>query len=393
MSKSLDPGHFFQSDASEANRARKDAKSKNKNGNPIVLQSKILNAIPDPFNESCVYIAESAGCVRRVNVETKSFKTVYRGPTAPLTSVAIGGVGSSIVYAGCWDRDIWSWDRETKALSKKLKGHTDFVKTIITSKLNGTDILISGGADSKIMVWATKTGEKLHVIQDKDSTMSAVQNLSIDPYESTTSNITLVSSSSDPVIRRWHIYALAGNKIMHEAPSSLSSQGRNSRGIIRENETSVYQILFSGDDEDSDLWTCSADGTAMCLSRASNWVAQEIYEHGDYVRAVAVTDDWVVTAGRNEDINVWSRATGKLWHIYEGHFDEVTGLVVIEKGKRIVSVGIDGTVRVWELGKKELEKEIEKRRLGDSHQEAVPTIPSLMTAEEEDEIAELMNSD
>ncbi|EPQ64481.1 Bgt-2434 [Blumeria graminis f. sp. tritici] len=243
------------------------------------------------------------------------------------------------------------------------------------------------------MVWATKTGEKLHVIQDKDSTMSAVQNLSIDPYESTTSNITLVSSSSDPVIRRWHIYALAGNKIMHEAPSSLSSQGRNSRGIIRENETSVYQILFSGDDEDSDLWTCSADGTAMCLSRASNWVAQEIYEHGDYVRAVAVTDNWVVTAGRNEDINVWSRATGKLWHIYEGHFDEVTGLVVIEKGKRIVSVGIDGTVRVWELGKKELEKEIEKRRLGDSHQEAVPTIPSLMTAEEEDEIAELMNSD
>jgi hypothetical protein len=69
MSRSADPGHFFQTDASESTRARKAAKSGNKNGNPIVLQSKILHAIPDPFSSSSIYIAESAGCVRKVNVE------------------------------------------------------------------------------------------------------------------------------------------------------------------------------------------------------------------------------------------------------------------------------------------------------------------------------------
>lgn len=69
MSRSTDPGHFFQTDASESARARKAAKSGNTNGNPIVLQSKILNAIADPFSAECVYIAESAGCVRRVNIE------------------------------------------------------------------------------------------------------------------------------------------------------------------------------------------------------------------------------------------------------------------------------------------------------------------------------------
>jgi len=68
-SRSTDPGHFFQTDASEATRARRAAKSGNKNGNPIVLQSKILNAIPDPFSSSCIYLAESAGCVRQVDVE------------------------------------------------------------------------------------------------------------------------------------------------------------------------------------------------------------------------------------------------------------------------------------------------------------------------------------
>lgn len=69
MSRSTDPGRFFQTDASESTRARRAAKSGNKNGNPIVLQSKILSVIPDPFSTACVYIAESAGCVRKVNIE------------------------------------------------------------------------------------------------------------------------------------------------------------------------------------------------------------------------------------------------------------------------------------------------------------------------------------
>lgn len=71
MSKSTDPGHFFQTDASESTRARRAAKSGNKNGNPIVLSSKILSAVPDPFSSACIYIAESAGCVRRVNIEVR----------------------------------------------------------------------------------------------------------------------------------------------------------------------------------------------------------------------------------------------------------------------------------------------------------------------------------
>ena len=77
MSRSTDPGHFFQTDASESSRARKAAKSGNKNGNPILLQSKILNAIPDPSSSSCIYIAESAGCVRKVDVEVGTNSTLY----------------------------------------------------------------------------------------------------------------------------------------------------------------------------------------------------------------------------------------------------------------------------------------------------------------------------
>jgi hypothetical protein len=79
MSQSTDPGHFFQTDASEVTRARRTAKSGNKNGNPIVLHSKVLKAIADPFSSRSIYVAESAGCIRKVNIEV--------GMGTPLTTV------------------------------------------------------------------------------------------------------------------------------------------------------------------------------------------------------------------------------------------------------------------------------------------------------------------
>lgn len=71
---------------------------------------------------------------------------VYRGPTAPVTSVAIGGPGGSIVFAGCWNKDIWSWDRESGKLGRRYKGHTDFVKAIICARVGGKDVSTSCGS-------------------------------------------------------------------------------------------------------------------------------------------------------------------------------------------------------------------------------------------------------
>ncbi|TGO64688.1 hypothetical protein BCON_0006g00910 [Botryotinia convoluta] len=395
MSRSTDPGHFFQTDASESTRARRAAKSGNKNGNPIVLQSKILSLIPDPFSPQCIYIAESAGCVRKVNIETRDTKTVYRGPAAPVTSVAVGGHGGNTVFAGCWDKQIWSWDRESKELGKKFKGHSDFVKAIVCVNIEGTDCLISGGADAKIMVWNTATGERLHTLRDKSESMMAVQDLALDPEDSTSTAIVLVSSSSDPHIRRWRISLSSASQIL-DTTEDVPAQSKPTRDTILEHETSVYQVIFAGDDEETDLWTASADGTAKCLSRAKNWSTEETYEHGDYVRAVAVTDTWVVTAGRDEDVKIWDKATGKLWHIYDGHYEEVTGLVVLKGEKQAISTSIDGTVRIWGLTKGELEKarlEREENAKGVVKEEKVELKKGLITAEEEAELAELLDSD
>jgi WD40 repeat protein len=225
--------------------------------------------------------------------------------------------------------------------------------------------------------------------------MMAVQDLVLDREESTDSEAILVSSSSDPQIRRWRISLSTASQIL-DLTKDVAAQHTPASSTILEHETSVYKVHFWGDDEDSDLWTASADGTAKCLSRVKKWTTEETYQHGDYVRDVAVTEDWIITAGRDEDVKVWDRSTGKLWHIYDGHYEEVTGLVVLEGEKKVVSVSIDGTIRTWGLGKPDLEKarkEKEEKLKGLEKEEKVKPKKSLLTEEEEAELAELMDSD
>ncbi|KAF2966471.1 hypothetical protein GQX73_g7113 [Xylaria multiplex] len=354
MRQGTSSGHYFQTDAEQAQIERRAAKASNKNGDPVVLKSKLLAAVPDPSAPGSLLIAESTGSVRRVDVDAGEAKQVFKGPSAPVTCVAVGGPGNFTLFAGSWDKDIWSWNLETRAPGRKYSGHTDFVKTIICAKIGSKDCLISGGADKKIMVWDIETGSRIHVIQDQTVSMMALQHLLIDPLESTPEAVILVSASSDPHIRRWRITVDAVEQ-------------------IKENMTLRYiNSFFDTEGEEVDLWTSSGDGTAKCLSRQKGFATEDTIKHGSHVRTVAVTDQWIITAGRDEDVKVWDRTSGKLY---------------------LASVSIDGTVRKWPLHRGELDrinKERDEKANGTQEEEPAEPAESLMTAEEEAELAALM---
>jgi WD40 repeat protein len=281
---------------------------------------------------------------------------------------------------------------KTKAPGRKYSGHSDFVKTIICAKLGPKDCLISGGADKKIIVWDVETGSRIHVIQDQTVSMMAVQSLAVDPIESTSEAVVLVSASSDPHIRRWHITASAVEQLKEASPSEPNSV----RQTILEHDTTVYKLVFDTEGDDVDLWTSSGDGTAKCLSRQKGFTTDDTINHGHHVRTVAVTDQWVITAGRDEDVKVWDRSSGKLYCTLEGHYNEVTDLVILAQGKQVASVSIDGTVRTWSLHKTELDRiNKEKEEKAKGVEKEAPDQPGegLMTAEEEAELAALMEDD
>lgn len=227
--------------------------------------------------------------------------------------------------------------------------------------------------------------------------MLAVQHLAIDPILSNADTLILVSASSDPSIRRWRI-TLSEYEQLAEA---YHGRPDAERLTVQEHETSVYRLTFDFTGEDVDLWTASADGTAKCLSRARSFETEDTLAHGDYVRAVVVTDRWAVTAGRDEDVKVWDRATGKLYATLEGHFEEITDLVLLRNGLgeavRVCSVAIDGTIRTWPLAKTELDDTVRKiqeaaeKEAAGKIEEPAAEGENVMTAEEEAELAELMD--
>lgn len=265
-------------------------------------------------------------------------------------------------------------------------------------RVGGRECLASGGADKNIIVWDAGTGARLHTLQDSAVSMLAVQHLAVDPVLSGPEEACLVSASSDPHVRRWLVRPDSWAQVVDDVPGAPPGTERR---MLSEHETTVYRLLFDVDGDEVDLWTASADGTAKGLARLKSFACEDKFLHGDHVRAVAVTDLWVITAGRDEDLKVWDRSLGHLVCTLEGHYDEVTDLVVLKgaagQNGRLCSVGIDGTVRTWPLSLDDLlaiAKEQLATREGDVEgDEEGGEAEGVMTAEEEAELAALMEEE
>ncbi|KXT14353.1 hypothetical protein AC579_3990 [Pseudocercospora musae] len=377
MSRSNDAGHYFQTTHALATSERKAAKSNNKHGHPIKLPSKILNAIADPQHEKSVYVAEAAGEVKRVNLEDGTIKRMFNHSEAPVTSLAVCSTTNTL-FAGSWDKKIYATSLDNTSEITKLQGHSDFVKCLLTTTLNNQPILLSGSADSTIIIWSISSGQQLHKLKGHTK---ALADLTIDPLSITSDSFTLFSASSDREIRRWNI-SLTSAQELQEPP-------------IRPHETSIYKLHWDCDAEG--LWTASADKTAKHLVRSRNWESDTTLHHPDFVRDVVVFEDLglVVTACRDEEVRVWEVSSGKLVCSYTGHFEEVTALLPRFAERKVVSVSIDGTVRQWSLERKDMVKfqeDLAKDVSGEVAEAEKKAGGGMLTAEEEAELAELMDS-
>lgn len=178
----------------------------------------------------------------------------------------------------------------------------------------------------------------------------------------------------------------------------------NAEKAIQVHETSIYKLLF---DADGDLWTASADGDVICLGREKGWAEEMRIKTGGWARGIGIDEigGWVLSGGRDEDVKVWERGSGKLHHIFSGHYDEITGLVVLQ-GQLLLSVSLDGTIRQWSLKPADLQAartkavEIEEcsgngdggeiDEEGVSKRGAHAAADTLVTEDEERELAELL---
>ena len=338
-------------------------------------------------------MAGAAGTVTGIRLSTNEIFSTPRGPQAPVTSLSFFSSSGSNdpfdtlkVYAGCWDKSIWQYTfgRATESAAgrtvidvKNWSAHSDFVKCLlVVHRPNKPPVLVSGGADGTICFWDLE-GKKLGFVQPQ---CRGIECLVTDPLSSDGSPIIFVSTSQ----REIFYFVLPDFESDTAAKVALSEP-------ILVHDTSVYRLFFDGD---GDLWTASADKTAKHLVRDEAWRSDTTLQHPDFVRDVVVHDQygWVLTACRDEEIRVWNRSTGDLYHVFTGHNEEVTGLAISRN--LLISISIDSTMRRWSLEPRALQKAVEEARNPKLlEQEPEPTMDLGLTAEEEAKLEAMMVSE
>jgi WD40 repeat protein len=262
---------------------------------------------------------------------------------------------------------------------------------VLSINLDGNDVLVSASADATLIVWNTTTGDRLANLKGHSR---GVQALALESIESTETGqfATIFSGDSNREIRRWHISSTSSFEIPTSGPPDVEATSSAIDPLVA-HETSIYTLRF---DSNLDLYTASADKSAKILARNRAWEADTTLPHPDFVRDIAVDEQggWIITACRDEEVRVWDSGTGDLHHTYSGHYEEVTGVLVLP-GAKAASVSIDGTIRQWSLKPQDLEKAREEAKAGAEQEEVeekkVEAKKILLTEEEEAELAELMD--
>ena len=362
------------------------------------------------------------------SLKSKQVKTVYSDASAPLTSLCFS---EDALFTGCWDKSIHSVSLEHfRPLKRYIGGHDDFVKSVACVNVKRGDLakdteysqlLISGGADGYIVVWNIESGAKLHVLRGHSL---SVLDLTINPnpLPSATNRQEQVecwSAGSDRTIRKWTISEAQA----HQLPFTHSEHSDEAEDQLIVHDTGVNRIRFekaldvleSGSIGEGHLLTASSDKTAKYFAISTKSQDEQAdpylslkegqsFAHPDFVNDIVAlpSDGLIATACRDEAVRVWDPEIGDdPVMVFDGHFEEVTALCTrkIDGEDVLVSASIDATIRVWPATLAGIERwkiEMKQRELEQakpSQQDGEKGKRINLTAEEEAELAELMEDD
>jgi WD40 repeat protein len=202
-----------------------------------------------------------------------------------------------------YDVHVWDVSRERELV--RLRGHTDRVRCVGFTP-NGRQVL-SGGADGTVRLWEVEGGKP---------TAQA---------------------------RAPHVLALAVSPDGTHALSAHFPAALHLWKLPSLEEAAVWKGL-------ADIaWTLAFSPKGDLAASAGgemDWRRRSAAPRGDY------------------DVWLWEAATGRMLHRFKGHTLTVWSVAFTPDGKRLLSGGADGTIRLWDVAGKKEHKQL--RRAGES---------------------------
>jgi WD40 repeat protein len=368
-------GLYLQSDAEIIANKERLAKVNYDKGDAVKLQGKALCM---KVVGGDAYVGEACSTARRIDVAAGTAGRVYRDHAGPVScvDVAVAGDGA-LLYTGSWDKTARVCDAATGAALMTLAGHGDFVKSI---RVHGAHIY-TGCTDKKLRQWDRATGKLIRTHaghRHVPATPRRLNCLVVGRHSRSHSSCTPQARNRRhlrrPPRQRRHIHGIVrqhhwrlghegrqgvrqcgspplfslpgGRTAIHNACHGLIAMATPQQtGTLAGHDTSVYCVRMG----DGVLYSASADHTARQWDLAAG-KARRMYQHPDWVRALEVREGFLFTGGRDGAVRAWDvDDAAQCMQTWEGHFDQVEALGLLDDGSRLVSAGLDGTLRSWDL--------------------------------------------
>ncbi|NLX96920.1 MAG: AAA family ATPase [Rhodopirellula sp.] len=336
--------------------------------------------------------ASEDGTIKLWDVDSGTCLRTLQGHGNWVNGVAITPDGSRVLSGG-HDNMLRLWDLSAGS-SQVLKGHRSYVSSVAISP-DGR-LAVSGGGDCTVRVWYLRTGETRTI---------GVHTQAVAAVAITADGRQAVSGGNDHTVLVWDLDRPPGDLERHVAGAVAAASGDGRRAIASSGHQTwlwdlqslqgrvlpdqAHQDVSSLPDADESgrvhalgahqfHWprtvAMTRDGGTAVIGRGDGtlciWKLQtnESFERNghqgssasgmrgisdvDAVLTLAITPDGrrVVSGGKDGTIRVWDLETGSCLQVMKlPQAREVRSVAVTADGRRAMSVGADGNVRVWNL--------------------------------------------
>lgn len=288
----------------------------------------------------------------------RRYKCELRGHTKSVLCLAVGK-SNEIVVSGGEDGKVKIWNFIQKFLMANFDAHSNRVKSLVFSK--DSKYIISGGWDENVKIWKFKKKSLFMTINFKpDYVNSVCHTCSYQVIVAHSNMISIYNLLGKKLERRFKAHEFRVNSLfLSQSGKYLVSSGQDN--IVKLWDTTQFSVLSKLDlkIEISSIHL-SADDKSLIIGcedkTLKRWIVQtnelHTYEcHTDTVNCVKVTGDnrFVITAGMDNEIMIWSLATRTLVATLKGHTDWIRALFVIPCNNYLISGGNDKIARIWDL--------------------------------------------